>query len=128
VKEQEDRNRTNEARAALDIYNNNIEVMQGYADSVFKKLNQAQVKINDDSFFAGSKNSRIIEAIPVIKEAEALLKIWDTRYWATYKLYEKWSPYITLDKSRLEKLHTAGARGFWQQTYNLTRDTGMPGR
>ena len=127
VEEQEDRNRTNEARADVEIYNN-IEVMQGYADSVFKKLNQAQGKINDDSFFAGSKNSRIIEALPVIKEAEDLLKIWDTRYWATYKLYEKWSPYIALDKSRLEKLHTAGARGFWQQTYNLTRDTAMPGQ
>ena len=128
VHEQEGRDRANEARADLEIYNNNIETMKGYAEAVFKKLGQAEAKINDDSFFAGSKGGRIQDSTPLIKDAEDLIKRWDGLYWPTFKLYEKWSPFIALDKSRIEKLHPAGARGRWQQVYDLTRDKSMAGR
>ena len=64
----------------------------------------------------------------MIKDAEDLIKRWDAIYWPTFKLYEKWSPYLALDKSRIERLHTAGARGRWQQVYDLTRDKSMAGR
>lgn len=128
AQEQEGRDRASEARADLEIYNNNIETMKGYADAVFKKLGQAEEKINDDSFFAGNKSGRIQDATPLIKDAEDLIKRWDAIYWPTFKLYEKWSPYLALDKSRIERLHTAGARGRWQQVYDLTRDKSMAGR
>jgi hypothetical protein len=128
AKEQEGRDRANEARADLEVYNNNIETMKDYAGSIFGKLGQAKAKINDDSLFSGNKSSRIAEAAPLIAEAENLLKIWETLYWATYKIYEKLSPYLALDKSRLEKLHPAGARGRWKFVYDLTRDKSMAGR
>jgi hypothetical protein len=128
TKEQEGRARADEARADLVTYNNNIEVMKGYADSVFRKLGQAEARINDESFWSAGKNTRIIDAIPMVKEAEDLIKIWDALYWPTFKIYEKWSPMLALDKSRIEKLHTAGARGRLQQVYDLTRDKSMAGR
>jgi hypothetical protein len=121
VKEQEGRDRANEARGDLETYNNNIGTMKGYADTVFQKLGQAEAKIN-------SWMGRVSEATPMIKEAEDMIKLWEALYWPTFRLYEKWSPQLTLDRSRIEKLHPAGARGRWREVYDLTRDKSMPAR
>jgi hypothetical protein len=128
VKEQEGRQRADEARADLETYNNNIATMRQYSDSVFAKLGQAEARLNDDSLFSGKKSSRIAEVTPWIKEVEDLLRLWEALYWPTYRIYEKWSPFLKLDKSRLEKLHPAGARGRWQAVYDQTRDKSMAGR
>lgn len=100
AKEHEGRDRANEARGDLEIYNNNIGTMKGYADSVFKKLGQAEAKLNDDGFFSGRKSSRIAEVMPWVKDVEDMLKLWDGLYWTTFRIYEKWSPFLALWTSR----------------------------
>ena len=124
----EAQNQRDEDRKDLEIYNNNIETMKGYAETVFNKLGQAEAKLNDNGFFSGSATSHLIEVAPWIKQTEDLIKIWDGLYWPTYKIYEKLSPRLGLDKSRLEKIHVAGAKARWKQVYDMTRDTSMAGR
>lgn len=119
--------KTEEVKGWLSTYNNNIGVMKEYSESVFEKLNKAEARLRESGLFVASMMSRIIEVQPQIKQAEDLLKIWDGLYWPTFHLYEQISPYLAIDKSRVEKLHPAGARGRWQQVYDLTRDTSMAG-
>ena len=127
VKEQEGRQRADEARADLETYNNNIATMRQYSDSVFAKLGQAEARLNDDSLFSGKKSSRIAEVTPWIKEVEDLLKLWEALYWPTYRIYEKWSPFLKLDKSRLEKLHPAARADAGRQSTTRPATSRWPG-
>lgn len=128
VKKQEMVDKTAEVKGWLETYNNNIQIMKGHAEAVFGKLGSAEARIKEDGFFVASKNSRLIEVTPVIKQAEDLIKLWDRVYWETFELYKKISPWVAVDRARLEAMHTAGANGRWRQVYDMTRDKSMAGR
>jgi hypothetical protein len=119
LKAQEAKARADAINQELIPYNNNIDVMKGYSDSVFQKLGSIEAKLN--GWFAS-----VADAVQPLKEVEDLIKIWDALYWPTFQIFEKYQ--TMLDRSRIEKLHTAGARGRWKQVYDRTRDTSMAGR
>jgi hypothetical protein len=126
AKHEEAVRKTEEVRGWLDTYNDNIAQMRQYSEAVFAKLYQIEKRLTE--FSLTKLSSRIAEVTPDLKAIEDQIKMWDQLYWPTYRLYEQISPYLAIDKSRVEKLHPAGARGRWKQVYDMTRDTSMASR
>ena len=129
AKDEADHQRADDVRAQLDTYNNNIAQMKTYSDAVFGILFKAEARMKDDGFFSDNAITRLLDAGKMVKQAEDEIKLWDGLYWPTYSMYEAISKSVTgLDKSRLEKLHVAGAKARCKQVYDMTRDTSMAGR
>ncbi len=103
-----------------DRYNRNIETMQGYAASVFKECGEAEAFLNSSHFLESSVGG----AIERLKRPAETLKLWEPLYWETFALYQKYADH-GLDKTRIEKLHPAGAQGAWNRVDKMTRDPGM---
>ncbi len=107
-------------RTDLDTYNNNIEQMQRDADAVFKACGETEAYLKSSHMF----DNKIAEAIKMLEKPRVTLQQWTGLYWPTFALYQKYAN-RGLDRTRIEKLHPAGAQGAWDRIDKMTRDPGM---
>ena len=107
-------------RGQLEAYNNNIDSLKHYSETVFAKLGEAEAILRKDGLF-DNKTDNVVAASKILKETDDLIKIWDQKYWPSYQMYEELVKVFTnLDKSRLERLHVAGAQARWQEVHRLS--------
>jgi hypothetical protein len=111
---------TRQMKDDMDEYNRNIDIMRGYADSVFKECGETEAYLNSSHFL----ENKIAEAIKMLQRPAQTLKLWEPLYWKAFATYQKYADQ-GLDKSRVEKLHPAGAQGAWNRIDKMTRDPGM---
>ena len=98
--------------AELEAFNGNKADMQRYHDTAFNKVNEAKKVLEGGS----SPSVAFREFGALIKQVEDLLENWQRKYDETYKLFEKLSPTMALDKAALERLHPHGAREYCAKT------------